>query len=170
MFTPEQETTIAERVADSVMSRISQMYPGLSSMIVTGTSTPGVPVENYDNNDNHDNNDDNHAIIPLPPPREGVLTNYVGYNFSRAGQETRKYFNEVSKGIRGVYGQRDRYSAVKTGSHFKIKDGNNVIFSCSNQNFCARNLLLELHDARFDIPTWLENRNNQVYDTWDLGL
>jgi hypothetical protein len=95
-----------------------------------------------------------------------ITTNYVAYDL-QTKQETRKYFNEVSKGISRVYGQADRYAARKTVAHFKIKDGNKVIFRCSNQNFCARNLLLELHHAHFDIPTWLVNRDNGLYDNWN---
>lgn len=158
MFSPEQEEPLAQRVANNVMSTMKVIFPGLSPMIVTGTSTPGVSVENYDNDD--------HDIVP--PLFELELTNYVGYALNPR-QETRKYVYEVSKGIRNVDGQKSRYTVEKTRSHIRIKDGSTVIFRCGNQNVCARNLLLELHGARFDIPTWLEDRNNNCYDNWNYS-
>jgi hypothetical protein len=56
MNTPEQLAALSEHVAKAVISTMKIVFPILSPTIATGTSTPGVPVENYDNDNNNDNN------------------------------------------------------------------------------------------------------------------
>ncbi len=94
---------------------------------------------------------------------ETVYGNYT-LNLSQLNkQQQHKYFNQIKYHV-GKNNDMRKYGINKTKKHIRIKDGKEVLFICSSLGVAPRNLLLELCGSDYDIPKWLENRRNNLFD------
>ena len=94
-------------------------------------------------------------------------TQYDDYTLNLSQQQKQlqhKYFAQMKFEVSKNNDLRSKYGVSRSKNHIRITEGKTLLFMCSSEGVAPRNLLLELCGSAYDIPTWLENRRNNVFD------
>ena len=112
---------------------------------------------------------DTPAILPPPPENQINLQVNAGYVEPEWGIYEHKVvgpdysYRQLFPHVNNVNGG-NRYSLSKTQKHYWVKDGRDTLFRCGRNNYCGRNLYLELFAAGYRCDQWIENRNRTETD------
>lgn len=100
-----------------------------------------------------------------PPPPPLAITAFPAYHLTLT-QQSRNYFADIRSGVKNNAENRPHIRVREHRGTMYIDDGRETIFSCTAYGHSARCVLLELHDAGYDVRKWMEKRTRGGYDNW----
>jgi hypothetical protein len=102
-----------------------------------------------------------------PPPSCVEITSYDYYE--PRGQRD-DYFNTFVRNFKeyNPHDQTYKFSQNLTRDYITIFAGRDAIFRCKATGVAPRNLLIEMHTTHYDIPKWLEKRNQGGFSNFNF--
>ena len=132
--------------------------PDQSNNPNASSSVIGLPP----NPDQPNNHNASSSVIGLP--RITVqLTQWNIYEPTKSGVNFDFYFNKILYQFSRKV-DLNTFKLSKYKATVKIFRGCAIVFQCTRDIWCIRNLYLELHSWSFDIDKWLAERPPQGYD------